>query len=88
MDNEYPLIDGASGLASTEGVVFYTVEASLDEVLNFYRTKMGEDGWTLTSDVGGGTVSFATLEFSKDGESVEVGAITTGDGVSVTITKK
>ena len=86
--SDYPVMDGASGLVSMQDTVFYTVNASLDEVLNFYRTKMAEDGWTLTNDVGGGTVSFATLEFSKDVESVEVNAITTGDGISVTITKK
>lgn len=86
--SDYPVMDGASGLVSMEGVVFYTVEASLDEVLDFYRTTMPEDGWELTKDVGGSNISFATLEFTKDGESVEVNAITTGDSVSVTVTKK
>ena len=86
--NDYPVMDGASELISMQDMVFYTVTASLDEVLDFYRTKMAEDGWTLTKDVGGGSISFATLEFTKDGETVEVGAITTKDAVSITVTKK
>lgn len=86
--SKYPVMDGASDLISMGDTVFYTVNASLEEVQNFYRTKMVEDGWTLVDDVGGGSISFATLEFSKDGEAVEVSAITTGEGVSVTITKK
>lgn len=86
--SDYPVMDGASGLISMEDTVFYTVEASLDEVLDFYRTTMPEDGWEMAKDVGGSNISFATLEFTKDGESVEVNAITTGDSVSVTVTKK
>ena len=86
--SDYPVMDGASGLVSMEETVFYTVETSLDEVLDFYRTTMPEDGWEMTKDVGGSNISFATLEFTKNGESVEVNAITTGDSVSVTVTKK
>jgi len=86
--SNYPVMDGASDLTSMQDMVFYTVDASLEEVQDFYRTKMVEEGWTLTKDVGGGTISFATLEFPKDGVTVEVGAVTTGDGVAVNITKK
>jgi len=84
----YPVMEGGSELVSIEDMFFYTVAAPLEDVLDFYRTAMVEEGWTLSKDVGGGSVSFATLEFTKDGETVEVSAITSGDEVSVTITKK
>ena len=86
--SEYPVMEGASELFSMQDTMFYTVNASLEEVLDFYRTAMSEDGWTLSNEMGGGSVSFATLEFTKDGESVEVNAITTGEAVSVTVMKK
>ncbi len=86
--NDYPVIDGASDPISMGSSLFYTVNTSLEEVLNFYRTEMVADGWTLTKDVGGGSISFATLEFTKDGETVEVGAIQNGDEVAVTVEKK
>ena len=86
--SEYPVIDGASELISFENSFFYTYTGSLEDVTDFYRTKMVEDGWTLTNESGGANISFATLSFSRDYESIDVKAIQNGDEVSVTIEKK
>jgi len=86
--SQYPVMEGAEGLVSMQDVVFYSVDATLEDVLNFYRIEMVDQGWTLSNDGSSSTLSFATLEFTRDGETVEVNAITSIDSVSVTVTKK
>ena len=87
-DSKYPVMDGAEGLIVMGDTVFYTVNASLGDVAEFYKTEMPADGWTLANEMGAENISFFTLEFTKDSEAVDVDAITTGEGVAVTITKK
>lgn len=83
---KYPIMEGATSLSNVGGLVFYEVESPLEEVLDFYRTEMSSAGWTLTNDESSSTLSFAALEFEKDGIKVSVNAIAQGDKVAVTIT--
>ena len=84
----FPLMDGATDLVSTTDVVYYNVEASLDEVSNFYRTRMVEDGWAITNDNSGESASAATMEFSQGDRIVVVDAIVQGGKVIVTLQGK
>ena len=86
--SEYPVMDGASEISAIQGMVFYTVDNTMQEVLNFYKGEMEEQGYELTQENGGSDISLATLEFTKDGTTVQVTAIQNGDTVSVTVNEK
>ena len=68
-----------------EKIINYSSNIEKD-VLDFYLTEMSNAGWTLTNDESSSTLSFAALEFEKDGIKVSVNAIAQGDKVAVTIT--
>lgn len=84
----YPLMDGAAGLVSTPNMLYYTVDAPLDEALNFYRTRMAEDGWTIKSDTGGNSDAFANIEFVKGNEGVAVNFMAQGERLTITLQPK
>lgn len=82
------MIDGATDLVYAQDELFYNVNASIDEALNFYHARMIEKGWSLTNESRIETTSTATLEFSKGNAGVVVGIVAQGESVSVTINKK
>ena len=84
----YPVMDGAKGLASVGGTLSYQIDGQLQNVLDFYRTEMPAQGYELTDDISSDTVAFATLRFTKDGETVEINAIQNGSEVSIGIKSK
>lgn len=81
--SEFPTMDDATKVSSYPGGLFYESSHTLDEVLDFYRTEMATEGWTLTDDSRLG--SFARLTFTKDGRSVNVLPLQNGPIVAVTI---
>jgi hypothetical protein len=85
-DSDYPIMDDPAQLASLPGMVFYETSHTLDEVLEFYKTEMVAEGWTLTDESTLG--SFASLTFTKDGKTVNVLPVQNGDIVAVTIVEE
>jgi hypothetical protein len=82
-DLAYPMMDDAAQVSSLPGGLFYESSYTLEEVLEFYRTEMVAEGWTLTDESIIG--SFASLTFTKDGKTVNVMPVQNGDIVAVTI---
>ena len=80
---DYPVMEGAQNLITAPGSVIYEVAATLDEGIAFYEAEMAAAGYTLTANNNFG--SLATLEFSKDGETVTVNLTPTGDTLAVII---
>jgi hypothetical protein len=69
-DVDYPVLDDASDVTSAFGVFTYTTERSLSETVDFYRTEMANEGWTLTSEF---VSDLTTLfSFSKDGRDIDI----------------
>jgi len=83
--DQFPVIEGATGLSSVAGAVFYQYEGTLKEVLDFYRTEMAAQGYELSKDTYVDTLAFATLSFTKDGSTVDISAIQNGKAVAVNI---
>jgi hypothetical protein len=82
----YPLMDDATQLSAMAGTTFYQTNHTLEEVLDFYRSEMAAQGWTLTEESTIG--SFASLTFTKDGQTVNVMPVQNGDVVSVSIVEQ
>ncbi|MDT8304866.1 MAG: hypothetical protein RRC07_02925 [Anaerolineae bacterium] len=82
---EFPVMPGATGMASMAGFTSYEVEATRDEVMAFYEEEMPRLGY---SSEGEQTLveGFALLNYSQDSTSVTI-TLTEEDGVvSVLIT--
>lgn len=85
LGSEYPVMPGASGMASMAGFTSYEVEATLAEVMAFYEEEMPALGY---SSDGEQTLveGFAMLSYSQDGTSASI-TLSEEDGVvSVLIT--
>jgi hypothetical protein len=48
--DKYPLMDDATQVSALPGTTFYETSHTLEEVLEFYRTEMVTQGWTLTEE--------------------------------------
>jgi hypothetical protein len=69
---EFPMVDGASDIASFAGVLSYKTPLSVEDVLAFYEKAMVDEGWMKDEDgsfVGGGT---ALLTYLRDDETVNL----------------
>jgi hypothetical protein len=85
VEAEFPVMSGATSLASMAGFTSYEVEATLEDVQSFYEEEMAALGYS--SDEDAMTMEgFAMLSFAQDGEGVMV-TLSEDDGVvSVLIT--
>ncbi len=69
---DLPMMDDANVEFSMAGMTSYTTSATVDEVIDFYRTELAKMGWEndpaqdLLSESGG------FLEFTKDGSSISL----------------
>jgi len=84
----FPQMKDATGLVYTQKGLYYEVNVTRDEALNFYRARMIEKGWSLTNDSDGASNTITTLEFTKGSENVAITVEIKGEGVSVAVVKK
>lgn len=83
--SEYPVMEGASSLATIAGLTTYSVDATLEEAVNFYREEMAARGYTASEDAFI-TEDTALITFSAEGQpTVSVTLNAEGDTVSVVI---
>jgi hypothetical protein len=84
--DSYPLMDDAAQVSALPGTTFYQTNHTLQEVLDFYKAEMPAQGWSLTdeSSIGG----FASLTFTKEGQTISVMPVQNGDVVSVSIVEQ
>ena len=84
--SQYPVMEGATGLSSFEGLTTYSVRATLEEVANFYQEEMAAAGYEAGSD----PVTMEDLVMlsftAPDRPDVSVTLNTEGDSVNVLIT--
>jgi len=75
---DYPVLDDATNPTSFGGFYSYQTEKSFDVAVDFYLTRLAEDGWTLEeNNSAGGT---AAMLFSKDGTRINVVISPVADG--------
>lgn len=84
--DSYPIMDDFTQVSALPGTTFYETNHTLQEVLDFYKAEMPAQGWTLTDESTIGT--FSTLTFTKEGQTVNVMSVQTGDTVSVSIAEQ
>ena len=68
--SDLPTLSDAADFFSMSGVTTYMTNFGLDEVVDFYKTEMEAEGWTLESEFDL-EVAF-TLTFERDGSSVSI----------------
>lgn len=76
--SDLPMLADAVDVTSFGGTVSYTTPSSIDDAVAFYSQQMPAQGWTpgpASTDIPG----FATLEFTRDGETASI-IISEGDG--------
>ena len=84
-----PIMPGAYDAELEDMVYLYSVKASLQDIEEYYRTKMDINGWKLidrkamvtTSASGPATV----LDFQKNGQSLNVMLVDSGNGQTTTV---
>lgn len=84
--SDYPVMEGANELATFAGLTTYTVNAPLEEVVDFYHQEMAAQGYEVGDEqfLGEGT---AILTYrAEDGSNVNVTLTADGETVSVLIT--
>ncbi len=79
--NDIPIMDGAKSVSTMGGVIEYNVDASVDEVSDWYAAAMEDNGWTAGEDVGWEGM----LMFTKGDRNTTVMIIEDGEGSSVII---
>lgn len=84
--DKYPLPDDATSVSSVNGEVSFSSPSNLDTILAFYRETLVAEGWTLADEVILG--SFAYLDFTKDGVTLNVNAVQNGDVVWTTLSEE
>ncbi len=78
-----PRMADASNVLDSGDSLTYETASSVTEVVEFYKQQLETQGWALDDEISLGTL--ATLEFSRDGGSLSLTAIESGDGTMVTI---
>ncbi len=78
-----PRMADASNVLDSGNSLTYETASSVTEVVEFYKQELEAQGWALDDEISLGTL--ATLEFSRDGGSLSLTAIESGDGTMVTI---
>jgi hypothetical protein len=76
--SDLPIMADAFDTTSFGGIVSYTTPSSIDDAVAFYNQQMPAQGWTpgpASTDVPG----FASLEFTREGETASI-IISEGDG--------
>ncbi len=84
--SDYPMLDDATDVFSMAGGLFYNSSHTFDEAMTFYREQMPAAGWTQTIDDVFSTIG--TLEYTKDGKTVNISILGSDTGVMVTITEQ
>lgn len=69
-ESQFPVMPGATSVASFEGFLSYEVAADAQTVADFYKAEMAADGWTLLEE--NSLASVIALRFSMAGETVSV----------------
>ncbi|MEW5870331.1 MAG: hypothetical protein AB1894_13740 [Chloroflexota bacterium] len=83
-DAAYPMMDDATVVMQDSGNLFYQTNHSLQEVQQFYLAEMVVAGWKKTNETTLGMI--VVLTFAKNGQSISITLMETGDTVSVQIT--
>lgn len=82
-ETEYPILDDAFAVNAMAGVYTYQSNVDVATAVQFYKTEMDSDGWSLTQEfaVPGGMM----LSFSKDSNNVQITINEEGTGVLIGI---
>jgi hypothetical protein len=67
---DIPLPDDAAGLTNLMGMISYTTAKTAQEMHDFYKAEMPNNGWTEASDQAFGDMFM--LEYSKDGSKASI----------------
>jgi len=80
MPEDIPLMDGATDITSLDTFTNFTVSASEDDVISFYKTKMVTQGWKMEE-----SMMPTMMNFTKGDRSVTIMIAGEGETTSVTI---
>jgi len=83
---DVPIIEGGDELVSTKGLITYTTDKEIGEVVNFYESQMPANGWMKTS--GNVEEDTAELIFQKEARKATISIDSIpfmGTTVSITI---
>lgn len=67
---EFPVMPGATSVASFEGFMSYQTTSSVEAVIDFYKTEMAAAGWNLTEE--NILANIAALQFTLGDRAVSV----------------
>ena len=80
----YPIMENATGLTRFPGLIQYTSSSSEQDVVNFYDTKLIEEGWTVNKDPEIDANNRVTiLNYIREGEVLNVSITGTNQGTEV-----
>ena len=86
---DLPMMPEANIDLAMEGMVSYTVDAELNDVVEFYQTELANAGWTPKEDESFVSAETAILGFSKEGANLNLIVSQEQDGsVSVLMTEE
>ena len=80
MPEDIPMMDGATDITSLDTFTNFTVSASEDDVISFYKTKMVAQGWNMEE-----SMIPTMMNFTKGDRSVTIMIAGEGETTSVTI---
>ena len=78
--SDFPMMDDADVQISMQGMVNYYTNATVGEVIDFYKSELAAQGWTANADVEYIGDDTAFLTFSKDGEELTLTLSIEADG--------
>lgn len=82
--DKYPTLEDAFEASTMGGFYFYKTNHTFDEVVAFYKTEMVAAGWTLGEETVFAPAAF--LNFTKDGETVQVSIAADQSSGATTVT--
>ncbi|HSH04340.1 MAG TPA: hypothetical protein VLL52_17650 [Anaerolineae bacterium] len=81
----YPVLDDATDMAQFGSMMTYGTTTSFNDAIDFYRAEMSALGYSEGDDTLMLDNSMASMNFSKDGDTVTVAIIVNGETVQVTV---
>jgi len=81
---QYPMMPDATDVFAMGDMLTYQSASSFDDVLDFYQERMPEEGWEDTGE-SFITSETALLEYTRDGQTINVTITETDDGIYVAI---
>ncbi len=71
-DIDMPMMDDADVQFTMDGMASYTTQASIEDIVEFYKDKMSSEGWTYDDNASYIDETIAWIGFTKDGLTFDV----------------